>query len=88
MRCLTAHSLVMYLRQGLSLQEAGRQAVRDLGALEDPYYGRVSILGLDAAGRHGAFCNEAGATYLVMTPDASEPEELPRVHIPAPPTAA
>lgn len=88
MRCLTAHSLVMYLRQGLSLPEAGRQAILDLTALEDPYYGRVSILGLDAAGRHGGFCNEAGATYLVMTPEATEPLELPRVHVSAPPPAA
>jgi beta-aspartyl-peptidase (threonine type) len=82
MRCLTAHSLVMYLKQGLPLLEAGRQAVRDLGALEDPYYGRVSILSLDAAGRHGAFCNEAGATYFVMTPETTDPLELPRLHVP------
>jgi hypothetical protein len=57
--------------------------VEDLGALEDPYYGRVSILALDRAGRHGGFCNEAGSTYLVQIPEMAEPQELPRVHVPA-----
>jgi beta-aspartyl-peptidase (threonine type) len=85
MRCLTAHSLVMYLKQGLPLPEAGRRAVEDLGALEDPYYGRVSILALDRTGRHGGFCNEAGSTYLVQTPEMAEPQELPRLHVPVAP---
>jgi beta-aspartyl-peptidase (threonine type) len=82
MRCLTAHSLVLYLKQGMSLEAAGQEAVRDLGALDDPYYGRVSIVAVDARGRHAAFSNEPGATYLALTPEMAEEAELPRLHVP------
>ncbi len=83
MRCLTAHSLVMYLKMGMSLAEAGRTAVTDLGQLVDPYFGRVSIIAMDARGGHAAFSNGPDQTYIYMTADMDACVEAPRVHVPA-----
>jgi beta-aspartyl-peptidase (threonine type) len=83
MRCLTAHSLVMYLKMGMSLAEAGRTAMTDLGQLVDPYFGRVSIIAMDARGGHAAFSNGPDQTYIYMTADMDACVEAPRVHVPA-----
>jgi len=75
----TARSVILYLRMGLSLGEAGRQAMEDLHALPDPYQGPMNIVALDKNGRHIAFTNRKGRTYVYMTGEMHEPEELPRV---------
>ena len=78
----TAHSVVLYLRMGLSLEEAGRQAMEDLHALPTPYRGEMNIVALDKDGRHAAFSNREKRTYIYMTEEMDEPEELPRVLVP------
>lgn len=75
----TAHSVVLYLKMGLSLEEAGRQAMEDFHALADLYQGALSIVALDKDGHHAAFSNREGTTYVYMTGEMDEPEELPRV---------
>ncbi len=81
-RCCTGHSVVMSLRMGRSLVEAGTQALRDLEQLEDPYFGRVSILAMDPRGNHAAFSNAADTTYLYMADGMADFAEVPRVHVP------
>lgn len=78
----TAHSVVLYLKMGLSLEEAGRQAMEDLHALASPYLGAMNIVALDRDGHHAAFSNKEDRTYLYMTEGMDEPEELPRVLVP------
>jgi beta-aspartyl-peptidase (threonine type) len=78
----TAHSVVLYLKMGLSLEEAGRQAMEDLQVLPSPYLGPMNIVALDKDGRHAAFSNQENRTYIYMTEDMDEPEELPRVLVP------
>jgi len=75
----TAHSVVLYLKMGLSLEEAGREAMEDLHALAAPYLGSMNIVALDKDGRHAAFSNRQDRTYVYMTGEMDEPEELPRV---------
>jgi beta-aspartyl-peptidase (threonine type) len=79
---VTAHSVVLYLKMGLSLEEAGRQAMEDLHALAAPYLGAMNIVALDKDGHHAAFSNQEERTYIYMTEDMDEPEELPRVLVP------
>lgn len=81
-RAGTARSLVLYLKQGLDLVAAGRQAMADLDWLVDPFLGPMSLVAMDAAGRHAAFSTEVGRTYAVMRPGMAEPELVPRVHVP------
>jgi beta-aspartyl-peptidase (threonine type) len=82
MRLCTAHSVVMYLKLGMSLREAGAQAVRDLAHLVDPYFGRVSVIAMDAEGNHAAFSNARDTTYVYMTDAMGTHTEAARIHVP------
>jgi len=75
----TARSVVLYLKMGLSLEEAGRQAMEDLHDLAAPYLGAMNIVILDKDGRHAAFSNRQDRTYVYMTGEMDEAEELSRV---------
>lgn len=83
MRLCTAHSVVMYLKMGMTVAEAGAQAIRDLAYLVDPYFGRVSIVAVDALGSHAAFSNAPDTTYVYMTEGMESFVEAPRIHVPA-----
>ncbi len=52
MRAGTARAVVAYLKMGLALDAAVREAVEDLRALEGGLINRVTIHAIDAAGAH------------------------------------
>ena len=81
MRLCTAHSIVMYLKMGMSVTDAGTTAINDLAFLVDPYFGRVSIIATDARGNHAAFSNAPDTTYVHMTDDMSTYVEAARIHV-------
>jgi len=81
MRLCTAHSVVMYMKMGMELTAAGREAVLDLAHLVDPYFGRVSLIAMDARGNHAGFSNAPDATYVYMTDDMQTYAEVPRTHV-------
>ncbi|HTU01549.1 MAG TPA: N(4)-(beta-N-acetylglucosaminyl)-L-asparaginase, partial [Candidatus Sulfotelmatobacter sp.] len=80
MRCATARSAVLYLKMGLPLTEAGTEAVRDLTALVDPYFGRVSLLVLDANGQHAGFSNARDTSYVYWAEGMPELVERARIY--------
>ena len=87
-RCATAHSVVLYMKTGMELEAAGREALRDLDALVDPFAGSMSIIAMTADGQHQAFSNKTNASYVYMTGDMAEPVEKPRIYCqPAKPLA-
>ena len=81
-RCLTAHSVVTFMRFGMSLDEALRTAMQDLEALDDPYASEMNIVALDRDGNPGAASTNPEKTYVIMTEDMAAPEERPRMHVP------
>jgi beta-aspartyl-peptidase (threonine type) len=81
MRLCTAHSVVMYMKMGMSVSEAGTQATKDLAYLVDPYFGRVSIVAVDKQGNHAAFSNAPDSTYVYMTETMDVYVEAPRIHV-------
>jgi L-asparaginase / beta-aspartyl-peptidase len=83
-RCCTAHSVVTFMRFGLTLNDALRLAVEDLHVLDDPYWGEVNIVGMDRDGAHAAAANVPGKTYAMIERGMSEPAELERAFVPAP----
>jgi len=83
MRLCTAHSVVMYMKMGMTVREAGTQATKDLAQLVDPYFGRVSIIAMDARGSHAAFSNAPDTTYVYMTDKMDTFIEAARIHVPA-----
>jgi len=80
-RAGTALSLVRYLRAGLSLSEAGKQSMSDLNDLGGRYRSQMHIVALDRHGHHAGFSTEPDKTYLVMTDQMSEPEEVTRTQV-------
>jgi beta-aspartyl-peptidase (threonine type) len=85
-RCLTAHSVVMFMRFGMSLDEALEQAMNDLAHLDDPYKSEMNIVALDKDGNPGAASTAKDKTYALMTEDMDAPEERPRMHVHVPGT--
>lgn len=80
-RASTARSVVLYLKMGMSLAEAGREAMEDLDALGGDYLMGMNIIAMDREGRHAAFSNIAERSYIHLGAEMEEAEELPRVHI-------
>ena len=80
-RLCTAHSVVLYLKMGRRLEEAGAEALRDLATLDDPYFGRVSLIAMDSAGNHAAFSNAPDTTYVYQTDAMGAHAEVPRIFV-------
>lgn len=81
-RCATAHSVVMFLRFGYTLQDAVTQALRDMEALDDPFASEVNIVALAADGTHFAGSTVENRTYVWQSPGMREPDERPRLAVP------
>jgi beta-aspartyl-peptidase (threonine type) len=83
-RCCTAHSVVSFMRCGQSLRDALRSSAEDLHRLEDPYKSEVNIIGVDRNGDHFAVSTHQGKTYIMMTDEMDDFQELDRLVVPAP----
>jgi beta-aspartyl-peptidase (threonine type) len=51
-RCGTSRAVVLYMKMGMSVEEAVHEAVEDMRALQGGLIGRVTIHAIDAAGGH------------------------------------
>ena len=84
-RAATAYSIVRYMRDGLSLDEALRRAMLDLRDIVDPFAERVNVMNavaMDRDGTVGAISTAADTFYVFQTLDMSDPEERPRAWVP------
>jgi len=81
-RASTARSMVLYLKVGMPLRQAGREAMKDLDDLGGRYLGGMNFLALDHEGRHAGFTNGDGDAYLAMTAEMKQPERIERIRIP------
>ncbi len=82
----TARSIVLYMKTGMPVREALAEAMRDLSHVAIPVPGVVSVIAMDAAGRHaGATTHppEAERHYLCATPD-TEPQRVAMTSMPPP----
>ena len=79
-RAGTARSVVLYLKQGLALEAACREAFHDLAALGlPPEQCLMNMVALDRAGRHCAVTTASGRTYVYQSEGMAEHAVLPRV---------
>jgi beta-aspartyl-peptidase (threonine type) len=83
LRAATARSLVLYLKLGMSLADAGQEAMRDLRTLVDPYASGLHIVAMDRDGEHAGFSNLSDTTYIYMTEEMETYAERPRTSVPA-----
>lgn len=83
LRAGTARSLVLYLKMGLPLWNAAREAIHDLYSLHDPFASGLGLVAVDAAGNHVGFANRPGRDYIFQTAEMDAPESCPRVFVDA-----
>lgn len=81
-RCCTAHSVVTFLRFGMSLEASLRQAMLDLQSLDDPYASEMNIVALAADGTHSAASTAPNKTYITMDESMTSHQMLARLHVP------
>ncbi len=77
MRASTARSTVLYMKMGLTLQEACEQAMLDLQPLVRDSGGMLRLLALDCNGHpFGISTEPKGASYLIMSDSDTGPQAL------------
>jgi beta-aspartyl-peptidase (threonine type) len=81
-RCLTAHSVVTFMRFGMSVTEALEQAMIDLRHLDDPYRSEMNIIALDKDGNPAAASSAVGKTFIYQRVDMPEHVEEERALVP------
>lgn len=73
-RAGTARSVVLYMKMGLSLEQAGVEGLADLARVATGPDDRMSFIVLDAQGRHGGFTMVPGTRYLFMSAEMDAPQ--------------
>jgi beta-aspartyl-peptidase (threonine type) len=77
-RCCTAHSVVTFMRFGMTLDQALEQAMIDLKQLDDPFASEMNIVALDQDGNPGAISTSEEKSFVVMDESMSTWDERPR----------
>lgn len=77
-RAGTARSLVVYLKMGMSLGAAARQAMIDLRDLGGDFIGGMNLIALDRNGEHVGMSSRPGAGYICQTADMDSYQECER----------
>ena len=77
-RASTAHSLVFYLKMGMSLSEAAQKAMEDLRDLGGDYIGDMNLIALDRQGEHIGMTTREGGAYIYQTADMNQHQSAER----------
>ncbi len=80
-RGVTAHSIVFYMKMGLSHMEAGKRAMEDLNDLGGRFLSSMRIITLDKDGNHAAFSSLPDVFYVYQRDDMSAPETATRTYV-------
>lgn len=81
-RAVTAHSIVMYMKMGLSLAKACVRAMEDLNDLGGAYLSVMNFVALDKNGNHVGYSTVEGRTYIYQTAEMETAVEKPRTVVP------
>lgn len=80
-RASTAHSVVFYMKMGLSIQEACARAMNDLNDLGGRFISVMNLIALNKDGQPAAYTSMTGRTYIYQSPDMSDYAEEPRTYV-------
>jgi beta-aspartyl-peptidase (threonine type) len=86
-RCGTARSVTLYLKMGLTLEQAAREAMTDLRHLTVPFPPRMNLVAVDARGHHVAMTTETAreVRYVHQTGRMTSPAVRARLVVPLTP---
>jgi beta-aspartyl-peptidase (threonine type) len=80
-RATTARSVILYLKQGMDLVEAGFEALRDLAYFVPLDAARMNFVAMTPDGRHAGFTTQHGRVYLAMGHDQDEAQSFARLRL-------
>ena len=80
-RACTAHSIVFYLKNGLSLHKAGEQAMLDLNDLGGRYLSGMNFILMTPDGQHAGFSSREDSNYGYMTGSMTKPAAARRTTV-------
>ena len=80
-RACTAHSVVFYMKMGMSVEEAGKRAMEDLNDLGGRFISRMNLVVLDKDGNPGGFTSHQDGTYIYQTADMDTYAEPNRTYV-------
>jgi beta-aspartyl-peptidase (threonine type) len=83
-RCSTAHSVIVYMKCGMPLKQAAREAMKDLRRLTVPFPPGMNLVAIDSQGNHLGMTTETDreVTYIYQTDKMKEPVVKPRTVVP------
>lgn len=81
-RCCTAHSIVTFMRFGMSVERAVQLALEDLRVLADPYASEMNVIAIDRDGQPWAGSTSPGKTYVYIRDDDAGIIEAERAVVP------
>ncbi|MGQ9629018.1 MAG: N(4)-(beta-N-acetylglucosaminyl)-L-asparaginase [bacterium] len=81
-RAGTARSVILYVKMGMTVQEACCEAMRDLARLEDPYAGWVDIIAVNAKGEFFGTTWKDERYIFYMTDSMMSPERRLKTKVP------
>ena len=76
-RTAAARSVVLYMKIGMSVQSAVREAMADMRDLRDPYVAHINLIAMDAEGNHAGCSYRPDKMYCVMRSGETEITMLP-----------
>lgn len=84
MRANTAHAVVLYMKMGMTLTRAAREAMQDLRALTVPFPPGMNLIAVDARGKHCGFTTETERVmeYIFQTGKMNAPKVKARTIVP------
>ncbi len=77
LRTSATRSIILYMKMGLDLAPAVKEALRDLRDLRDPYADHIAVIAMDRSGAHVGYAHRPGARYAWMGAGMEEPQECP-----------
>lgn len=80
-RAGTARSVVLYLKMGMSLTQAGQEAMKDLNDLGGRYISGMNFITMDREGHHAGFSSAENKSYIYLTDEMDDPEKALYTHI-------
>lgn len=80
-RSATAHSVVFYLKTGVSVEQAGVGAMQDLDDLGGRFLAGMNIVALDKNGTPAGFTSIEGRTFIYQTGDMTTHTEEVRTFV-------
>jgi len=76
LRMSTSRSILLYMKMGMDLTSAVREAMVDLRALNDPLVEHIAVIALNRDGEHVGLAYRKDERYVYLTDTMSEPAEV------------